>query len=100
MAPKKHTPPPHLTAAAKAKWIALAAEYNIADEYGVTLLTTAMEAFDRATSARELLARDGAVVRDSRGSVKAHPAAAIERDARVSMLSYLRALNIDVGSGP
>jgi hypothetical protein len=46
--------------------------------------------------ARRLLDRDGLVVSDRFGQQKPHPAAAIERDSKQTLLRNLRALNLDL----
>lgn len=88
--------PPGLSVAARGWWKKLIAEYEIADQAGLLLLQTALEAFDRMKQAQKLIKQDGAVVNDRFGQPRAHPAATIERDARAAMLSALKALNLDL----
>ena len=89
-------PPAHLTAEGKGWWRKICGEYDIADEAGLLLLQTALEAFDRMRSATRIVKREGASVRDRFGQPRAHPLLAVERDARAAMMAALRALNLDL----
>ncbi len=73
------------------------------------ILTKALEAFDRAEQARAILASPpadptdpnappggGLVVRSRLGEHKAHPAIAIERDARAAFLTGIKQLGLDI----
>jgi phage terminase small subunit len=75
-------------------WVSVVATYRL-EEHHVRLLTLAGEAWDRAAQAREVLARDGIVVSDRYGAPKAHPAVAIERDARIAFARMVRELDLD-----
>lgn len=77
-------------------WWSLVFEYELNDEAGLLLLQTSLEAFDRMREAQQQIASDGLIVADRFGQLKAHPAAAIERDARAQMLTALKALNCDL----
>ena len=88
--------PPHLTPEARAWFDKFVKEYGVTDEAGLLLLRTAMESFDRANEARQVLSKEGITVKDKYGQHRPHPAAGIERDARKNMLAFLRALNLDV----
>jgi P27 family predicted phage terminase small subunit len=94
MPPKKLTAPSHLTEATAAWWCQVQTDYDL-EAHHVRLLTLACEAFDRAGQARELIDIDGCVVRTADGSVKAHPAVGIERDARLAFARLLRELDLD-----
>ena len=61
----------------------------------VAILRLAAEAIDRSEEARTILAAEGIVVR-SGDAVKAHPAVAIERDARLAVARLIRELDLDV----
>jgi phage terminase small subunit len=92
-----HEPPKYLSESARDWFLSLQAEYGIFDTGGVSLLTSAAEAWDRCRSAREAIAADGGpVIRDRFDQTKAHPAAAIERDARSQFITALKALNLDI----
>ncbi|WP_292409994.1 P27 family phage terminase small subunit [Mesorhizobium sp.] len=56
----------------------------------------AAEAHDRGEEAREILKADGIVITDRVGTKKAHPAVAIERDARVAFMRGVRELGLDI----
>jgi hypothetical protein len=87
--------PKHLGAEGKHLWSSIQAEYRISDPGGLALLSTAAEAADRVASCRRLLDKDGEVLY-VRGVPRAHPAAAIERDARAALVRAIRYLNLDV----
>jgi P27 family predicted phage terminase small subunit len=88
--------PAHLSAAAKKWWAALTDLYEFESPDSVMTLECVMECFDRATAARQMVEKDGAVVKDRFGQLKAHPATVIERDAKMAMLRALRALGLDI----
>lgn len=62
----------------------------------VRLLTLAAEAFDRCDQAREIIAKDGLTIPTGDGGLKAHPAVAIERDARLAFARLIRELDLDM----
>ncbi len=84
-------PPAHLGAASRRWWSAICRQYVLAD-HQVRTLTAAAEAWDRKEQARERLTADGIVFLTKAGEVRAHPAVAIERDARVAYLRAVREL--------
>src|SRR5262245_16101295 len=61
-----------------------------------TILDVGCRALMRVREAQALLKRDGITTSDRFGQVKAHPATAIERDSKATLLKALRALNLDV----
>ena len=65
------------------------------EEHKERVLTLAPESFDRATEARESLERDGAFYLDRFGTPKAHPAVAVERDARLAFARLVRELRLE-----
>lgn len=89
-------PPAHLSAEASAWFNTIVREYGVCDEAGLLMLRGAMESYDRAEEARAILAKEGLTTKDKYGQHRPHPAVGIERDARKNLLSYLRALNLDV----
>lgn len=99
-APKRATslapPPPHLEPPEQALFRQLISEFRIDDAGSISLLTTAMEAHQRARRARERIAVDGETIKDRFGQLRAHPCVAIERDARDAYLRAMRALRLDV----
>lgn len=88
--------PRHLSSEARKLWRTLTAEYDIADVGGLAILKTGLEAFDRATGAREAIDRDGLTMPDRFGVQKPHPLLAAERDARAQWLAALKQLNLDL----
>ena len=74
----------------------LISEFRIDDAGSISLLVVACEAHQRARRARERITKDGEVVKDRFGQLRAHPSVAIERDARDAYLRAMRALRLDV----
>lgn len=87
--------PQHLQPKTRAWWRAVVNGYEL-EPHHVRLLTLAAEAWDRGQDARELVATEGAVYRDRFDQPRAHPAVAIERDARLAFARLLRELDLDV----
>jgi phage terminase small subunit len=79
-------------------WVAQVRDQFDLDAHHHRLLLLAAQAFDRAEQARVILARDGLVTCTDQGGLKAHPAVAIERDARVAFARLLRELDLDMTS--
>jgi P27 family predicted phage terminase small subunit len=96
---KRPSAPKHLALPTRRWWTSVVSTY-VLEEHHARLLTCACEAWDRAAQAREVLARDGIVVADRYGGVRAHPAVAIERDARIVFARMVRELDLDGEPGP
>ncbi len=64
------------------------------------VLQVAGEAWDRKEAARLQLAGEGLTLRDRFGTVKAHPAVAIERDARTAFIRAVRELALNDDDAP
>lgn len=92
----KISPPRHLAPPERRWWSAMVKEVEIDDVAGLAVLTLAAERKRRAREAREMLDREGIVLRDRFGQAVPHPAAAIERGAITQLLACLKALNLDV----
>jgi len=91
-------PPEHLTASTAEWWRLVTRDYSL-EPHHLRLLQMACEAWDRSQQARAEVARHGGVTfTDERGSIKAHPAIAIERDARVAFARLVRELDLDTGA--
>lgn len=88
--------PEHLSESARQWWDSLTDEYGIDDQAGLLLLQTALESFDRMRDAQSAIARDGSILPDRFGQLKAHPALTVERDARGQMMAALKQLNLDI----
>ena len=91
---KSQAPPKHLKAGARHLWRKLLSDFVIEDSGGLALVRAVCESFQRQQEARKIIDKDGAVFVDRFGAPKAHPACAIERDARAQMISALRALKL------
>jgi len=91
--------PAHLAPATRAWWRAVCTGYEL-EAHHVRLLTLAAEAWDRCQQARDIVASAGPVYTDRFGAPRAHPAVAIERDARLSFARLLRELDLDVEPPP
>jgi phage terminase small subunit len=72
----------------------MVADYDL-QAHHLRLLTLAGEAWDRAAEARERIAADGAYAEDRFGQLRAHPAIAVERDARLAFARLIRELALD-----
>ncbi|TIO04099.1 P27 family phage terminase small subunit [Mesorhizobium sp.] len=91
----EHKIPAHLEAATR-KWVAgIIADFDL-ESYHFKILVKAAEAHDRGEEARKILKADGIVITDRFGTKKAHPAVAIERDARVAFMRGVRELGLDI----
>ena len=91
--PKPITPK-HLSDSAQGWWERITTEYSLSDSASLLVLQASLEAYDRATEARELIDAEGAVVRDRFDQPKPHPAAAIERDNRSALIQGLKSLGL------
>lgn len=90
----EHKIPAHLEAATR-RWVeGIIADFDL-DSHHHKILVKAAEAHDRGEQARKLLKDDGIVITDRFGTKKAHPAVAIERDARVAFMRAVRELGLD-----
>ncbi len=87
-------PPEHLSPRAQALWTDIVTTFEMSDAAPLELLRRACEASDRADEARDVLAREGLVVVDRHGQVKAHPCISVERDSRIALTRILRELRI------
>jgi len=93
----KAEPKTGLSREARRKWREIQQEYNIVDGQGILLLDTMFSAYDQITEAERILELEGYVVEtETTGTKRAHPAAAILKEARNSYLKALAMLNLDV----
>lgn len=96
--PNLPQPPAHLSAEAAEWWQSVVRDYSL-EPHHLRLLQAACEAWDRMQQARQSIAEHGGVTfTDERGVIRAHPAVAIERDARVAVARMVRELDLDGGS--
>jgi P27 family predicted phage terminase small subunit len=77
-------------------WARLQTHYEVQDEAGLAVLEVACRSYSTLLEAERLVKRDGLVVKGDRGLLKAHPAAAIARDARSGMLQAFKNLGFEV----
>ena len=91
---KRPRPPDHLGEPEKAIWDQLLDDYRLATDLEATVLTSALEAHQRARTCRERILVDGETVFGRDNQLRAHPLLAVERDARAAFLQGLKALGI------
>jgi P27 family predicted phage terminase small subunit len=89
----KHKAPKHLRPETRKWWEQVAEDYAC-ESHHLRLLTLAAEAWDRATEAREAIAASGAYYTSKAGEPRAHPAIAVERDARIAFARLVRELSL------
>lgn len=87
-------PPAHLSERSQELWRDVVAVYDF-HAHDLERLRLACEALDRCEQARAIIEQEGPIVRDRFGQTRAHPAIAIERDARIAALRGLRELGIE-----
>ncbi|MGX7952431.1 P27 family phage terminase small subunit [Tsuneonella sp. HG249] len=91
-------PPAHLSTSAAAWWCEVLRDYSL-EPHHIRLLQSACEAWDRKAQAQAELAAHGALTfTDARGTIRAHPAVAMERDARTAFARLVRELDLDTGA--
>ncbi len=83
-------PPEHLSAESKSAWRRLEKEYELTPDASL-LLRAALENWDRAQAAREMVNRDGLVLDGKR-----HPAVDIEKQAYGLFQRFIRQLGLDI----
>jgi P27 family predicted phage terminase small subunit len=99
VSPRGPNPPEHLSEDGAAWWRAVNRDYAL-EPHHLRLLQSACESWDRAQAARALVDAEGITVADRYGGSKAHPAIAVERDARSSLMRALKLLDLDAESVP
>jgi len=92
--------PKHLSRQAKALFRSITGEYAIDDPGGLAILTSGLEAWDRARQAREQITADGLILEDRFQQKKLHPAATVERDSRSQWLQAIKQLGLDPDGMP
>jgi len=93
--PKRVMVPQHLSAASRALFNGIVADY-VLEPWHVRLLTEALGALDRAEQARTQLDRDGLTTTTRLGELKSHPLLLVERDARNCFARLMKQLGLDV----
>ena len=77
-------------------WADVFHDFDLTTKAAQHVLTTALEAHQRARECREAIERDGMTVQGRDNQLKPHPLLAVERDARQSWLMGVRALGIEL----
>lgn len=93
---KQPKPPAKLSAESARFFREMIEQYQIDDVAGLKLLERGCEALDLMRKAQKFLRKDGEVISDKKGSVKAHPAVSIEKEAHNQFVESLRMLNLDL----
>lgn len=88
-------PPAHLSPAAVQWWTEVTGEYELKPHH-LKLLEAAGDAWDRMTTARAAIIKDGITVAGPRGGIVRHPAIDVERDSRNAFLRCVRELDLDI----
>jgi phage terminase small subunit len=86
--------PDHLQPATRIWFESVIADFAL-DQHHVRMLVLAAEAWDLSQQAREQLASAGITFMDQNGNPRAHPAVAIERDARLAFVRIIRELDLE-----
>jgi P27 family predicted phage terminase small subunit len=89
-------PPAHLGKTERQIWRDINNDFNLSTAAAQHVLTTALEAHQRARECREAVARDGMRVPARDGQMKVHPLLAVERDARQAWLAGLKTLGLEL----
>jgi P27 family predicted phage terminase small subunit len=92
-------PPAHLSPSSK-KWFSNVLDDFDLEESDVKLLTLASESWDRATLARETIAREGLTYTDRLGNIRKHPAVSIAEAATIAFARLVRELAISDSEPP
>lgn len=88
-------PPVHLSRAAKSWWRKIVTDWDLELD-ALLVLQVALESYDRLVQARSLIDEEGIVVTDPSGRKRAHPALAVEKEARLALLRAWRQVGLDV----
>jgi P27 family predicted phage terminase small subunit len=88
-------PPSNLSHESRVIWLRINRDF-ILDYQAMVLLKTALEAYDRMSTARKQIDEEGATFTSPTGLIKLHPALRIEKEARSSFLQAWRALGFNL----
>lgn len=86
-------PPSHLSARASTLWRETLAAYELAG-HELEVLRLALEAMDRAATARRMLRREGITTVNRFGDAVAHPAVKIEKDSAAACARLFSQLDL------
>ena len=76
-------------------WRSVMSDYDIVDSGGIEMLTAACQQLDRAEALREVIDRDGEIIRTKAGP-REHPGLKHELAARAFVVRTLARLGLDV----
>jgi hypothetical protein len=97
MSPVRAVPTPKGSkAAGKRLWRALCGEYDF-EEHELALLREAVRLVDLLDELQDAVVADGAVVTDSKGDTRVHPAAVEARQSRLALARVLAMLRLPEG---
>jgi P27 family predicted phage terminase small subunit len=95
---KAPEPPAHLSDEAAQWWRSVTTDYEL-EGHHLRLLQSACESWDRMQQARRALADHGGLTfTDERGTIRAHPCVAMERDSQIRFARLVRELDLDTGA--
>jgi P27 family predicted phage terminase small subunit len=92
----RRQPPDHLGEPERDIWKHVLGDYDLSTETAFAVLTTALEAHQRAREAGETVLREGMQVAGRDGQAKVHPLLAVERDARAAWLAAVKQLGLEL----
>lgn len=90
---KNPSPPRHLSASSRTLWRTVVEDYHL-EQHALHLLRLACESLDLSEQARRQLMKEGLTVPTVAG-IKTHPAVAVQRNAKQTYISLIRALGIN-----
>ena len=86
-------PPAHISADSK-RWFAAVLDDYVLEPHELKLLILACESWDRATLARETIAKDGLTYTDRLANIRKHPAVSIAEAATIAFARLTRELSL------
>jgi P27 family predicted phage terminase small subunit len=89
-------PPSHLGGPERQIWAGVFRDFDLSTEMAIAVLTSALEAHQRARECRETILQEGMTVEGRDGQTKPHPLLSVERDARAAWLAAIRALGLEL----
>lgn len=92
-------PPSHLRAETQRWWQGVNDEY-VLEPHHLKLLSLAAESWDRATLAREAIAKHGLVYTDRFGSPRKRPEVSVAESATIAFARLCRELDLNEDSAP
>jgi P27 family predicted phage terminase small subunit len=87
--------PKKLSREAKGWWKKIVSNWEM-DEAGLMILESALEAFDTMRDAQAIIRNEGMIFQDRFDQKRQHPAVAIERDSKATLLRHWKSLGLDL----